>query len=272
MRIIKTIPAALALLLALVPSPASAQAAKNVTLHVSSRWKECSFQLDPALTQAAWRRFTREAGIVAYFRPLTDARPMGAGNFEFAGLQASTPIDDESSAWNDTFVHPSADHWLTEGNNLSFPGLMVRAGVSERIDVGAYFTKNPNANYGFYGAQLQYALVNDVEHEWAVAARTSFISLFGPEDLDHTVFGADLVTSTRLTVHPRWLVVSPYAGVSGYLATSHEKSAVVDLRNETVTGAQAMLGAVAQVSWLRIAAEVNTASVNARSIKVGVSF
>jgi hypothetical protein len=48
----------------------------NVTLHINP------FQLDPALTQAAWHQFTGEAGVVTYFRALTGAEPMGAGNFE----------------------------------------------------------------------------------------------------------------------------------------------------------------------------------------------
>ena len=55
------IPASVALAAALVASPASAQGIPK--LHVSNRWKECSFQLDPALTQAAWHQFTREAGV-----------------------------------------------------------------------------------------------------------------------------------------------------------------------------------------------------------------
>src|SRR3989339_644390 len=43
---------------------------KNVHLHINPRWSECSFQLDPSLTQEAWRQFTREAGLVVYFRSL----------------------------------------------------------------------------------------------------------------------------------------------------------------------------------------------------------
>src|SRR5687768_9151675 len=63
---------------------------KDVELHVNPRWKECSFQLDPSLTQKAWREFTSEAGLVVYFSPLTDAKPMGAKNFEVSLLQWKT--------------------------------------------------------------------------------------------------------------------------------------------------------------------------------------
>ena len=39
-------------------------------------------------------------------------------------------IDDEKDAWNDTFSHPDSTHYLTDGDALMIPGLMVRAGVA----------------------------------------------------------------------------------------------------------------------------------------------
>src|SRR6478736_3046114 len=81
-------------------------------LHINNRWKECSIQLDPSLTQDEWHRFTREGGLATYFRPLVDARPMGIGRFEFSILQWNSKIDETAGAWNNTFVHPYSDHWL----------------------------------------------------------------------------------------------------------------------------------------------------------------
>ena len=69
------------------------------TLHVNSRWEECSFQLDPSLTQESWHEFTKEAGLVAYFRPLVDGMPMGKKNFEVSLLQWRTAFDDAKPAW-----------------------------------------------------------------------------------------------------------------------------------------------------------------------------
>ncbi len=66
--------------------------------------------------------------------------------------------------------------------------------------------------------------------------------------------------------------LSPYAGVSGYLSTSHEKSAVVALDDERVFGGQAMVGVAAQWSVTRLAVEYNTAKVQSRSIKIGFAF
>ena len=266
-RILTTI--VLALTTATVAAPAAAQDTHHHPhLHVNPRWEECSFQLHSSLTQDAWRQFTGEAGLVAYFRPLTDARPMGKGKFEVSLLQWQTGIDDHDAAWNDTFVHPDSTHYLFEGSGLKFPGFMARVGVTEKTDVGLYGTKNPNANYGFYGAMVQRALLGSQENDWGLAGRLSFVSLYGPEDLDFTVIGWDLVASRRSPL-TRWASVSPYAGVSSYLTRSHETTTAVSLDDEYVGGSQTMVGATVQLSGLRLAVEYNKAKVNSVSMKVG---
>lgn len=264
------IPIGVALATAALTSQAAAQEGQP-KLHVNPRWRECSFQLDASLTQAAWRKFTREAGLVVYFRPLSDARPMGKGKFEVSALSWSTAIDDADPAWNDTFVHPDSTHVLFEGSRLQFPGLMVRAGVTDKTDIGVYVTKNPGANYGFYGAQVQRALLGGGDAKWAAAARVSFVSMYGPEDLDLRVYGADLVASREVKL-TRWASLSPYAGVSGYLASSHERTAAVSLDDEHAPGVQATVGTVVQVSKLRLGVEYSVARVHSLSMKAGVGF
>ena len=264
---------AIAAAVALVHQPAAAQSNAHRghvhDLHTSPRWQECSFQIDPSLTQGAWRQFTREAGLVVYFRPVADARAMGKGNFEFSILQWETGINDADPAWNDTFVHPDAEHVLYEGDGLKFPGLMVRSGITAKTDIAAYVTKNPNANYGFYGAQLQRVLAGN--GNWSAAARGSFVSMYGPDDLDFSVYGVDLVASRTIRLN-RWASVSPYAGISHYLARSHEKTTAVTLDDETVAGSQGSFGAALNIAAARLAAEYNVASVRSLSLKVGVGF
>ncbi|MBL7961225.1 hypothetical protein JNL27_13410 [bacterium] len=244
---------------------------KNVKLHVNPKWDECSFQLDPSLTQKQWRQFTREAGLVAYFRPLTDAMPLGTRNYEFSILKWETAIDETEGAWNNTFVHPDSLHSLTGGEPLGFPGLTFRMGVTERLDIGAYWTQNFAANYGFWGAQIQYSLINDLKKNWAASARLSLVSLYGPEDLNLNIYGVDLMASKKYTLL-RWASVSPYAGISTYLSSSHEKTAAVNLHDENTIGVQSMIGVLTQISKARIAAEYNFARVNSFSIKLGVAF
>jgi hypothetical protein len=262
---IKTLAAALILF-------QSAAVAQGVKLHVNPKWKQCSMQLDPSLTQRAWHQFTDEAALVVYFRPMTDARPMGAGSFELSILKWDTRIDETQEAWNNTFVHKDSTHWLTGGDPLGIPGLTFRAGITDRIDVGAYWSKSPGANYGFWAGQVQYNFVNDLKKNWAASARASIVSLYGPKDLNLTVYGLDVLASKRYAVFSGRVSVSPYAGVSAYLSNTHEKTTAVDLKDEHVLGARGMIGAVAQISIARIAAEYNFARVNSFSIKLGVAF
>jgi hypothetical protein len=249
-----------------------AQNHQDTHLHLNPKWSECSFQLDPTLTQEAWHEFTKEAGLVAYFRPLTDARPMGVKNFEISLLQWQTAFDDSKPAWNDTFVHPDSTHWLKEGSRLPFPGLTARVGITDKLDVGVYFTKNPNANYGFYGGQLQYNLINNVEKKWSASARINFISMYGPEDLKLNMTGLDVVASKDFPLFWKWASISPYAGVSAYLSNSCETTEQVNLQNEHVMGAQAFVGTVLKLSAARIGVEYNLAKLNTISFKVGVAF
>ncbi|MFI5218876.1 MAG: hypothetical protein ACHQNT_05250 [Bacteroidia bacterium] len=246
--------------------------AHGPNLHINTRWKECSFQIDPSLTQEAWHQFAHEAGLVTYFRSLTDAKPLGAGRFEFSVLQWNTRIDETDDTWNNTFVHPHSEHWLIGGEELPFPGLMLRAGVSRKVDVAAYWTIRPGANYGVAGAQVQYNIINDTVKNWAVSTRASVNSLYGPSDLNLYVSGVDLLASKKFAVVSDWAFISPYAGISSYASWAHEKTDAVNLKDEYVSGTQGMVGAVAQIYMVRIGAEYNFSKVNSFSYKLGVNF
>lgn len=235
-------------------------------LHTNDKWDECSFLLDPSLTQEAWHQFTGEAGLVIYFRPMNSAKPLGVKNYEFSILDWGTMIDDKDAAWNDTFSHPDADHYLFDGNALLFPGLMFRAGITDKLDIGTYFTKAPGTNYGFYGGQFQYNLLNDIEKNLAAAVRFNYVGMYGPEDLKLSVYGMDFLVSKELSG------ISPYAGVSGYLSRAQETTSLVNLDNENVFGLQGMVGIVANISMLRIGTEINLAKVSGYSFKIGYAF
>jgi hypothetical protein len=168
-------------------------------------------------------------------------------------------------------VHPQADHWLTDGEPLPIPGLMVTAGISSKVDVSAYLTKNVQSNYGLWGGQLQYNLVNDRPRQFAASARLSLVSLYGPADIDMMVSGLDLTASKTFALGRR-ISFSPYAEVSTVLTRAHETSAVVNLKDEYTQGYMGTLGAVAKLSVMRLAVEYSAATVNAVSFKVGFDF
>ena len=95
------------------------------------------------------------------------------------------------------------------------------------------------------------------------------MKMFGPEDLDLAVYGADLVAG-RTVVLSRWATVSPYASVSIHVARSHEKTAAVNLADENVLGANATLGAELRLLKARLAAEYSAARPGGLSLKVGL--
>lgn len=249
------------LLSALAAVPLTAQ-----QLHTNTRWKQCAIVLDPSLTPGAWHRFVSELDQVLYYRPQIGARPLGRGQFEFSVLQTSTRIDTKSSAWNDTFSHPDSTHWLTEGNALPIPSLAVRAGVSDRLDVGGFITKNFQSNYGLVGAQGQYALRTPAHGGIAVAGRVNAAWLFGPADMTYGVYGVDLVASRRVSRF------EPYAVLSGHVGHGAERTTKVDLPSQTLLGAHATLGMTVDLAGVRLAAEYTAARVDGYAFKVGYAF
>ena len=231
-------------------------------LHTNHRWEECAIVLDPSLTPQAWRQFVRELGIVTYFRPMASAKPMGRKNFEIGLLDWGTQIDDSDDAWNDTFSHPDSTHYLFEGSALHIPGLMARAGITDRVDLGLYFTKNTKSNYGFVGGQVQYAVLSDPVRKVSAAGRFSVVRVFGPDDVEASTYGLDFLVSKEISRF------EPYVGVSGYMAHGRETTPKLDLASETAFGGQATLGVTARVSALRLGAEYHVARVPGVSMKV----
>ena len=234
-------------------------------LHVDNRWDNCAIVIDPTLTQEAWHQFVKEVGLVAYFRPLAAAKPLGPRHFEFGVLQWGTMIDDADPAWNDTFTHPDADHWLFDGNALRIPGFMLRMGVTQRLDLGAYWTTAPGANYGMLAGQVQYNLVNDLDSGLAASGRLSALRLYGPDDVEVGTYGLDFVASKDIDRF------TPYAGVGAYWSRGHETTSKVNLEDESILALQGMVGANVRVWLLRLGAEFNLANVPGYSFKVAFS-
>jgi len=117
--------AALALALLL---PAAARPAPDVVLHVDPSLHECEVHFSPQLTQSAFGRFVREFGSVSAFKQGAPPDVLGRWGVAIGVEQIFFRVDETSPAWNDTFTHPAADHWL--GADKAFPKLRLRLGVS----------------------------------------------------------------------------------------------------------------------------------------------
>lgn len=245
-------------------------AQENPHLHLSPEWEECSFQLDPSLTQDFWKKFTREAGLVITQRPMISAEPLGVGKIDLSIHKWSTAIDEGDAAWNNTFVHPDSTHWLIDGPRLTIPGLTLRTGITKKMDIGIYWTTNPWANYSIAGAQLQYSFLNDTTKGWAAASRLSFTTIYGPRDLTFANYGLDFTGSKKFNLYKNWISFTPYTNLNFSLSHAHERTDAVSLSDEFIFTPQVAAGGVLALSVVRLGVEYNFSATSTFSYRVGI--
>lgn len=235
--------------------PSHAQSGgSDVYWHVDGHVTTCSMVIDPSLTQAQWKTFTRQTGGILSFKSLASAEPLGKGRFTLGVDYSITPVDQHDPAWINTFTHPDQNCPL--GDQIETPTLRARAGVTSKMDVGAYWTTAPGANYGFVGGELKYAFLPGSAGSPAVAVATSFAVLTGVPDFNMSTYGLGLVTSKRFAI------VTPYLGVRENLTVATETTTKVQLEREDVFLTQGFLGASGSVWKLNLAAEYNLADVS----------
>src|SRR5262245_36473510 len=207
----KTLSLILVALMGLVPATALAHGpgghAADPNLHVGNDFDDCYVKFAPDLTQDAFRRFAREFGSVSAFKLMSGPRTLGKRGFSLGIEQMSFTVQEHADAWNDTFAHPDAYHEL--GSDLSFPKLRITAGVSDRVDVGAYWTKNMQSNYGWLGFDVKYAVLRQSETTpISLAVRGAYTKTLYVEDMDMHALTADVSAGRTF-----WNVLTPYLGV-----------------------------------------------------------
>jgi hypothetical protein len=194
-------------------------------LHVNPSFVECDIQFSADLTQSEFQRFVRESGEIVAYKNFGGARALEAGDFELSLAYSSSPVDQLSGAWNNTFHHPDSEHEL--GDTISFPMLMGRVGLGRNLDIGAYFTGNFAAEYRFAGAGLKWNFQERTKPLLPeMAASVDYGILFGVADTTVHSLSFDYHASKT------WGLFTPYAGVGGIVTYAEERSPVVDLEAE----------------------------------------
>jgi hypothetical protein len=247
--------------LVLFASPSYSQGSDGVYWHLDPSVKTCSMVIDPSLTQAQWATFTRQAGAIISFKSLTPAEPLGKLNFTLGVDYSSTPVDQHDPAWINTFAHPDADCPL--GDQIQFPTVRARLGVSRTMDVAGYWTTAPGANYGFVGGEFKYAFLRESARVPAAAVTTSAAFLAGVPDFNLSVYSVGLVASKRIAMF------TPYLGVRENLSVGTETTSKVALNDESILFTQGVIGATYSIWMLGIAAEYNVADVNTFALMFG---
>lgn len=239
-----------------------------IVLHTNDKWDECAMVIDPSLTQEEWKTFARDIASIIYFKPTTGAKNLGKGKFDISIESAVTePLQDYNGSWNNTFSHPTSDHWLVgDDHKLQVPVITAHYGVADKIDVGIVYTNNFSSNYGWTGVDVKYAFLNISESRLSVATRLSAVMLTGVDDFDYYQSAVDLLASKDF----KWF--TPYAGIAGLYSVAIENTSKVALKHESAASMEAIVGTQLRWKYLSVGAEADIARINMYSIKIGASF
>lgn len=257
---------ALGLVAVLAQSSASAQSGSGrPQLHVGTAYSSCYFELHSELTQGEFAEFAGELGAIMRPSQLGDTNTIGTHRFDVSLQYTSTRIDDSKGAWNNTMSHPTADHYL--GQSIALPRVVVRFGVSDRVDIGASGTLNPQSNYGVVGVDAKIALLRQGP-DWpvTVSIRPSLSSLVGPSD----VWAGN--TSVDLSVGRAFGALAPYVGVTASSLLAVERTSALDLDPATAEDAIAYAGVAYRWRRLIAAAEVEKGDLTRYGFRLGTQF
>ena len=222
----------------LAPVPASAQQSISVALH-------------PELTKEEFETFASEVGSVLRFRQLGDTTTLGRGNVDVSVQFASTPIGD-------------ANHYL---GRASFPRIVGRFGVNDRVDIGAWGGFDPDADYGLVGVDTKIALLKQgPSRPVSVSIRPSITSLVGVSEVWVGNASVDLAVSRAFGP------VSPYAGVAASSSLAVEWSKDLDLAPASAGSSLAYAGLSYRWRALSLSAEMEKGTVVSYALRIGTRF
>jgi hypothetical protein len=121
---------------------------------------------------------------------------------------------------------------------LAFPKLEARVGVADDTDVGVYFAKNIQSNYGWLGFDVKHALLRQgLDVPVTVSLRGAYTKTLFIHDMDMHALSAGVTAA-----HTLWNTVTPYAGVGTDVVFARERSSAVDLHSELVVTPNALAG------------------------------
>jgi hypothetical protein len=251
--------AAAALVLA---SPLQAQH-DHPALHVDTSYPECHIRFAANLSQGAFGRFAREFGSVSAYKQMASPSTLGKGNLSVGIEMMSFQVDQWSDAWNDTFAHPDEHHDL--GARQEFPKLKLRYGVSDDFDVGAFFARNPNANYGWLGVDGKYRLWSEDDNKpVSLAVRGAYTKTLYVSDMDMHALTADVSVERRVGG-----IFRPYLGLGADAVFARETSSTVNLRDETSVVPHLLSGVDMNLGRVTLGAEFTWGARSSMQVQVG---
>jgi hypothetical protein len=235
-------------------------------LHVNPSLDDCSVEFAPELTQDAFHRFAREFGSVSAFKHGAPPTTLGRWGFAAGVELIAFSVEEKSAAWNDTFAHPDAYHEL--GSDKKFPKLRLQLGVTDHLDVGAFYTENPNANYGWLGVEAKYGILSQRDDApIALAVRGAYTKTLYVTDMDMHALSVDVSAGRTF-----WNILTPYVGVGTDAVLARETSDAVDLRDEAVVVPHLTAGFEVRYWHVAVGAEGQLSALNTVQAHVSAMF
>jgi hypothetical protein len=235
-------------------------------LHVDADLADCSVQFSPELTQGAFGRFVREFGSVSAFKLMSPPKTLGQWGIAIGLEQIFFSVEDKSDAWNDTFAHP--DHYHELGSDLGFPKLRARVGITDNLDVGAFYTEQPKANYGWFGLEAKYGMLQQNEEmPISLALRGAYTKTIWVEDMDMHAVTADVSAGRTF-----WNFFTPYLGLGSELVIASETTDAVDLDTEVQLVPHAIGGFEVRFWYVALGAEAQLATLPSLQVQASAVF
>jgi hypothetical protein len=253
-------------LMLLLPATAQAGHAFDPNLNVDPSVEDCSVRFAPDLTQPAFRRFAREFGSVSAFKQASPPTTLGKRGVAVDLEQIFFSVEEKSAAWNDTFTHPDAYHPL--GSNLSLPKLRLRVGVTDDLDVGAFYAQNPEANYGWVGLEAKYGILDQRDGmPIALAVRGAYTKTLYVADMNMHAVSADVSVGRTF-----WEVLTPYLGLGADAVLARETSRALDLKSEALVVPHLTAGFEVRYWHVAIGAEAQVSALTSYQAQLSAVF
>jgi hypothetical protein len=206
---------------------------------------------------------SRQVGLAISYTPLAPAAPLGLLGFD-VGVEATyVHIDANEQFWKDA-IDPLGIK--KPSTFILLPKIHAQKGLPLGFDVGLTYAKAPGSNIGLVGGELKWAILKGTLVTPAVAIRGDYTKLTGVNDIDMSVYGADISISKGLAF------VTPYAGIGEVWISSKETNKLIDLKQTNVNETKGFLGAKFSFFVISFVAEADYSKVPSYSGRLNVSF
>jgi hypothetical protein len=221
------------------------------------------------LLQREFRDLSRELGLAVSPYHVRPAESLGmilvVPHFEVGAEVTAVDINENRSYWRN-----AVDDADDLPGFLPVPKLHANVGLPLGLELGGLYSKVPESNVEFWGAEAKWAFVRGGVVWPALALRGAFSQLRGVDELDLETRSVDASISKGFGP------VTPYAGAGRVWIDAEPKgvaaAAPVSLREESHTEDRLFAGVRLGLPFLSLTGEASFARVPAYTLRFNFSF